>query len=52
MRNSIAIALVVLSAAAVATTQEVRAQDDRYLLLATQRTGTMQEEINDAPALA
>jgi hypothetical protein len=50
MRNSIAIALVVLGAAAVATTETARAQDDRYLLLAAQRTGTMQQEINEAAA--
>jgi hypothetical protein len=46
MRSSIGIALLVLSAAAVADGQEV----DRYLLLAAQRTGTMQQEINDAAA--
>jgi hypothetical protein len=45
MRHSIAIALLVLSAAAVA-----EAQDDRYLLLATERTKTMQQEINEAAA--
>ena len=45
MRSAIAIALLVLSATAVA-----KAQDDRYLLLATERTSTMQQEINDAAA--
>jgi len=45
MRSAIAIALLVLSATAVA-----EAQDDRYLLLATERTSTMQQEINDAAA--
>lgn len=45
MRRLLACALVVLSAAAVA-----EAQDDRYLLLATERTSTMQREINDAAA--
>jgi hypothetical protein len=34
-----------LSAASVA-----EAQDDRYLLLATERTGTMQKEIDEAAA--
>jgi hypothetical protein len=50
MRNSVAIALFVLSAAAVSTPQEASAQDERYLLLAAQRTGTMQQEINEAAA--
>jgi hypothetical protein len=45
MRSAIAITLLVLSAAAAA-----EAQEDRYLLLAAQRTGTMQQEINDAAA--
>jgi hypothetical protein len=39
------VALLVLSAAAVA-----EAQDDRYLLLATERTATMQQEISEAAA--
>lgn len=47
MRSSIAIALVVLSAATIAEGQETV---DKYLLLATQRTGTMQQEINEAAA--
>jgi hypothetical protein len=47
MRTSIAIALVALTAASVAEGQEMA---DKYLLLATQRTGTMQEEINQAAA--
>jgi hypothetical protein len=47
MRNPLAVALFV-SSAAVAAPSQVGAQDDRYLLLATQRTGTMQEEINEA----
>jgi hypothetical protein len=50
MRNRIAITLVVLSAALVARPQEAAAQDERYILLAAQRTGTMQQEINDAAA--
>jgi hypothetical protein len=45
MRSTIACALLALSAASVA-----EAQGDRYLLLATERTGTMQQEINDAAA--
>lgn len=45
MRHSALIALVVLSVAVAA-----EAQDDRYLLLATERTSTMQQEINDAAA--
>ncbi len=45
MRSSIALALLVVSAATVA-----EAQDDHYLLLATERTSTMQQEINDAAA--
>ena len=45
MRRPVACALLVLSAAAGA-----EAQDDRYLLLATERTGTMQQEINEAAA--
>jgi hypothetical protein len=45
MRSSIAYVLLTLSAASVA-----EAQDDRYLLLATERTGTMQQEINAAAA--
>jgi hypothetical protein len=45
MRSSILVALLVLSAAAVA-----EAQGDRYLLLATERTGTMQQEISEAAA--
>ena len=45
MRCSIACLLVVLSAVSV-----VRAQDDRYLLLATERTATMQQEIDAAAA--
>jgi phosphoribosylcarboxyaminoimidazole (NCAIR) mutase len=32
----------------VVTAQETRSRDDRYLLLATERTSTMQQEINDA----
>ena len=44
MRGSIACALLVLSAISVAKAQ------DRYLLLATERTGTMQKEINEAAA--
>ena len=47
MRSSFAIALLVLSAAAAAEGQE---HTDRYLLLATERTATMQREINDAAA--
>ena len=43
MRSSIACVLFTLSAASVA-----EAQDDRYLLLATERTGTMQKEISQA----
>jgi hypothetical protein len=45
MRSSIACFVLALSAASVAA-----AQDDRYLLLATERTGTMQKEIDDAAA--
>jgi hypothetical protein len=47
MRSAIGIALLVLSTAAVAEAQEAA---DRYILLAAQRTGTMQQEINDAAA--
>jgi hypothetical protein len=43
MRSPLVFALLVLSAASVA-----EAQDDRYLLLATERTSTMQQEINEA----
>jgi hypothetical protein len=42
MRGSIACALLVLSAISVAEAQ------DRYLLLATERTGTLQKEISQA----
>ena len=45
MRSSIACVLLVLSAVSVA-----EAQDDRYLLLATERTRTMQQEVNAAAA--
>jgi hypothetical protein len=45
MRSSIACVLLALSAASVA-----EAQANRYLLLATERTSTMQQEINDAAA--
>jgi hypothetical protein len=45
MRTSLTVGLLVLSAAAGA-----QAQDDRYLLLATERTSTMQQEINEAAA--
>jgi hypothetical protein len=45
MRGSIACLFFALSAASVA-----EAQDDRYLLLATERTSTMQNEINAAAA--
>ena len=45
MRSSILVALLILTAASVA-----RAEDDRYLLLATERTSTMQQEINEAAA--
>ena len=45
MRISIACVLLALSPASVA-----EAQDDRYLLLATERTSTMQQEINAAAA--
>jgi hypothetical protein len=44
MRNSIACALLVLSAASAVEAE------DRYLLLATERTSTMQQEINEAAA--
>ena len=47
MRSSLAIACLLLSAGAAAEAQEV---PDRYLLLATERTGTMQQEINEAAA--
>jgi hypothetical protein len=47
MRSPIGIALLVLSAAAVVEGQEVA---DKYLLLATERTQTMQREIDDAAA--
>ena len=52
MRSPIAIVFLVLSAVAVASMQEDRAQDtsDKYLLLATARTGTMQREIDQAAA--
>jgi len=45
MRSSIGCVLLVLSAASFA-----EAQNDRYLLLATERTSTMQQEINAAAA--
>ena len=45
MRRSLVFLLLTFSAASVA-----EAQDDRYLLLATERTGTMQQEINAAAA--
>jgi hypothetical protein len=45
MRISITCLLLVVGVASVA-----KAQDDRYLLLATERTSTMQQEINDAAA--
>ena len=45
MRRSLACLVLVLSAVSVA-----EAQDERYLLLATERTGTMQQEINAAAA--
>jgi hypothetical protein len=48
MRMSTAFTAVVLTAAVVVSARTASAQDDRYLLLATQRTGTMQQEINDA----
>jgi hypothetical protein len=48
MRSSIAIALLVSSAPAVATAQETPARNNRYLLLATERTRTMQQEIDEA----
>jgi hypothetical protein len=50
MRSSTAFAAVVLTAATVASARTATAQDDRYVLLATQRTGTMQQEINEAAA--
>jgi hypothetical protein len=43
MRTPLSIVLLAVSVAAVA-----EAQDDRYLLLATERTSTMQQEINEA----
>lgn len=43
MRRAVAAAVLVVGVTAVAN-----AQEDKYLLLATQRTGTMQQEINDA----
>lgn len=46
MRSSLACALLVLSAASMA-----EAQDERYRLLATERTSTMQQEINEAASL-
>ena len=46
MRRSIGIALLVLSAAAVVEAQEA----DKYLLLAAERTRTMQHEIDQAAA--
>jgi hypothetical protein len=45
MRSAIGCLLLALSAASVA-----EAQDDRYLLLATERTGTMQKELDEAAA--
>ena len=45
MRSAIGCLLLALSAASLA-----EAQDDRYLLLATERTSTMQQEINEAAA--
>jgi hypothetical protein len=45
MHSSIVCLLVILSTVSVA-----EAQDDRYLLLATERTATMQQEINAAAA--
>lgn len=45
MRTSIACALLVLGAAV-----STGARNDRYLLLATERTSTMQQEINEAAA--
>ena len=50
MRSSIAIALLVLSAAAVAHEASAQEAPDKYLLLATERTRTMQREIDDAAA--
>jgi hypothetical protein len=47
MRCSIGISLLVLSAAASVDAQEV---GDKYLLLATERTQTMQHEIDEAAA--
>ena len=47
MRFPIGISLIVLSTAAVPHGQE----RDRYVLLAAARTGTMQQEINDAAAM-
>ena len=45
MRSALLVAILLSTAAAVA-----EAQDNRYLLLATERTATMQQEINDAAA--
>ena len=50
MRSRTAMAVVVCTAAFVSLPCLAGAQEDRYLLLATQRTGTMQEEINEAAA--
>ena len=47
MRRSLALALALCLAVPLLTHAQER---DRYLLLATQRTGTMQQEINDASA--
>ena len=47
MRTSLTLAIVIVLAAPLITRAEDR---DRYLLLATQRTGTMQDEINEAAA--
>jgi hypothetical protein len=47
MRNAIAIAFLALSASVVVEGQQTA---DKYLLLATERTRTMQQEINDAAA--
>jgi hypothetical protein len=47
MRSAITITFVMLCVAATAEGQDTA---DRYVLLATQRTGTMQQEINEAAA--
>lgn len=47
MRRSIGIALLIVSATAVVEAQEAA---DKYLLLATERTRTMQQEIDEAAA--